>query len=166
MRRIMLAVLAIAAFSPLTARAQTVAQQAPGPEHQRLGIWVGEWTYEVGTSSGTVEGELVGDGFFLQWRETNTSEAGVTVHILHVFGYDTVEQNYTWHRYFINGNIQFAKGWVSDANWTFLFDEQDGVRARLTATMESSEVMTFAWAQSVKGGPWEVTNQGTMTKVR
>ena len=88
MRRLVFAVLALALFLPLTAQ----AQQAASPEHQRLGVWVGNWTYEVGTSSGTMEGEWFGEGFFLQWRETNTTASGVTTQLLHVFGYNAEEE--------------------------------------------------------------------------
>jgi hypothetical protein len=155
-------VLALAFILPVAAQ----AQQTPSPEHRRLGVWAGDWTYEVGSSSGTVEGEWFGDGFFLQWRETNTTASGVTTHLLHVLGYNAEEGAYTWHRYMPNGDIQLAAGWVSGRNWTWLFDEQAGTRVRLTATEESSEVNSFTWARSVKGGPWEVTSEGRMTKVR
>jgi hypothetical protein len=162
MRRFVFAVLALALFLPLTAQ----AQQTPSPEHQHLGIWVGNWTYEVTTGSGTMEGEWFGEGFFVQSRETYTTTSGVTTQMLHVFGYNVEEETYSWHRYLGNGNIQLAKGWVSDNDWTFLFDEQAGTRVRMTIIEESAEVMSFTWARSVKGGPWEVTNEGRMTKVR
>ena len=102
----------------------------------------------------------------VEWRETNRSESGVTTQLLHVFSYDPEEETYTWHRYWDNGTIQVAKGWVSDDVWTLLFDEQEGTMVRLTLTEESMQVMNFTWAESVKGGPWIETSQGTMTKAR
>ena len=165
MRRIMLAVLAIAAFSPLTARAQTVAQQAPGPEHQRLGIWVGEWTYVVGEGSGTFTGERLGD-FFIQLTEMATNAAGNTFNILGVLGYDAAEEVYTWHRYWSNGYSDAAKGWVRDNTWTFVFDEPVEEKARMTMVEESPDVIVFKWERSVEGGPWEVTSEGRATKIK
>lgn len=145
---------------------QTAAQQVPTPGHQRLGYWLGEWTYDVGASGGTVEGSWFGDGFLLEWRETNRTASGVITQLLHVLGYSPQEETYTWHRYWSNGTVQYAKGWVSDDTWTFVFDEPAGTRLRLVATEESAQVMRFSWAESVRGGPWEQTSQGVMTKGR
>ena len=142
----------------------TLAQER-SPELQRLGLWVGEWTYEVGDAPGTFAAEWLGD-FFIQIDEVYTNPSGNTVNILGVFGYDAAEGVYTWHRYWGNGYSDAAKGWVHDNTWTFLFDEPVGEKTRMTMTEESADVIAFKWEVSVEGGPWEVTSEGRSTKVR
>lgn len=144
---------------------QTLAQQTPGPEHQRLGNWVGEWTYVSGDASGTFAAEWLGD-FFVQIDEVYTDPSGNTVNILGVFGYDAEEEVYTWHRYWSSGYSDAAKGWVHDNTRTFLFDEPVGENARMTMIEESADVIAYKWEVSVEGGPWEVTSEGRSTKVR
>ena len=143
----------------------TLAQEAPPPELQRLNFFTGEWTYDFGTSSGTMAWEWFGD-FFVQANEENTTASGDTIGLLHMFGYDTEEEVYTWHRYWSSGNNEFARGWVHGDTWTFLFDDPVGMMTRLIMVETSAHVVTFHWEGSVEGGPWEVTGEGRMTRVR
>jgi hypothetical protein len=157
MRRLVFAVLALAFILPLTAQ----AQREQLPEHQRLGVWVGEWSYEIGDGTGTMVFEWFGD-FFVKASEVTPNGANV----LHVFGYDAEEEVYLWHRYYNSGGRDTAKGWVHDNTWTFVFDEPAGRRRRMTMVEESSTVIAFKWERSVEGGPWEVTAEGRETRVR
>lgn len=157
--------LTIAIMLLFSVSVRTPAQQAAGPEHERLGFWVGEWSYVVGGGSGTLTAERLGD-FFIQMTEAYTSPAGNTVRILSVIGYDPAEKAYTWHRYWSSGYSDAAKGWVHDDTWRFVIDEPVGRKARVTMVEESPDVIVFKWERSVEGGPWEVTSEGRTTKVR
>ena len=167
MRRVSLSgvTLTIAIMLLSTASVRTAAQQAPGPEHERLGFWVGDWSYVVGDGSGTMTAERLGD-FFIQMTEVYTNPTGNTFEILGVLGYAPAEKVYTWHRYWSNGYSDAAKGWVHDDTWTFVFDEPVGEKARMTMVEDSPDVVVFRWERSIEGGPWEVTSEGRTTKVR
>ena len=69
--------LLLAAITP-TAWMHAADQPQPGPEHKRLEVWVGEWTYEgeaketpigpAGKFAGKLTGRMVLNGFFLEAR--------------------------------------------------------------------------------------------------
>jgi hypothetical protein len=135
------------------------AQEGPTPEHERLDVWLGEWTYQVGDVGGSMVGELYNNGLLLEVHEQHQPASGGTWYIMHVMGYNADEEAYFWHRYMPDGTVRIAKGWVDGDDWTFLFDERNGVRTRLTQTEEPGAI-SFTWARSVQGGAWEVTSQG------
>lgn len=165
MRRIVSVALPLAFLFLSAIPTPTLAQEAPPPELQRFNYFMGEWTYDVGSSSGTMAWEWFGD-FLARANEENTTASGNTTGLLHVFGYDTEEEVFTWHRYWSSGNIQIARGWVHGDTWTFLFDDPVGMKTRLIMVETSTDVVTFHWERSIEGGPWEVTSEGRMTKVR
>jgi len=161
MRRVVsLAVLLTIATLFLSAFAVRTVAQA-GPEHQRLGQWLGEWTYVIGDGSGTMSFEWFGD-FFVRASEVTPTGANV----LHVMGYDAEEEVYTWHRYWSNGYSDAAKGWLHEDTWTFVFDVAAGRRNKMTVTAESPDDLVFKWERSVEGGPWEALSEGRTTRVR
>ena len=156
---------------PMLAAAQPSA--TPGPEHQPLEYFVGSWNYEIkgefaGTGNFTVEQTAA--GFFFLFTETYQPEAGASVDIGSVMGYDPVRKVYTWYRYWSNGYSDFARGWVSGDTFAFVFDEvkqeTKDVRWQVTVIMVGPADYTFKWERSVEGGPWTVTGEGTATKVK
>jgi hypothetical protein len=156
---------------PTLAAAQQTA--TPGPEHRRLEYFVGSWNYEIkGTDSGTGTWtvEKAAGGFFFRASETYRPNAGTSVDIGAVMGYDPVRKVYTWYRYWSNGYSDFARGWVSGDTLVFVLDEakQEGKDAReqITMILAGPTHFTFKWERSVDGGPWTVTGEGTMTKVK
>ena len=162
MRRVVsLAVLLTIATLFLSTFAVRTTAQA-GPEHQRLGQWLGEWTYVVEDGSGTMSVEWFGD--FFVWI-SEVAETGDER--LHVVGYDAEEEVYTWHRYWSsNGYSDAAKGWLHENTWTFVFDVAAGIRNKMTVTVEPPDDMTFKWERSVEGGPWEALEEGRTTRVK
>ncbi len=143
-----------------------VPTEAQGPDVQRLHWFAGEWTYEVGDGGGTVVGRTLASGRLVEWMERYQPASGDPLEIVHVFGYDPGSEAYYWHRYMPNGSVQIFGGWVDGKTWTFLHDDGTGTLYRLTAVEESATAGTFAWARSVKGGAWEETARGQMTKVK
>ena len=157
MRRTVFATIALAFILPLTAQ----AQETPPPEHQLLNYMLGEWTHENG---GLACERLVER--FVQCSEEYAGASGNTISALNVWGFDTQEDVYTWHRFFSNGSIDTAAGWLHDNTWTFLFEGLAGSRVRTTLIDESPDAFSFKWERSVEGGPWEMYLEGRMTKVR
>jgi len=80
----------------------------PGPEYEKLNIWVGDWTYEVQIQANPVyyEGKYIGkstvrpilDGYFVEFRGEDTGPAG-TFHWFEVDGYDQLKKSYTWNSF-------------------------------------------------------------------
>jgi hypothetical protein len=141
------------------------SQEGPPPEVGALDSWVGEWSYKLGeTGYGTVVYHWVGE-FFLRYDESNTDQEGVTIQILGVMGYDVEEGVYTLDRYWGNGYSDRFKGTLEGNVWTFTRDEIDGVVGRVTIT-DGEDEKSFRWERSVDGGPWELTSDGSMQRVR
>ncbi len=155
--------LALATLALIVVAAPTEAQ---GPEVQRLHYFVGEWTYMVGDGGGTVSGKTLADGRLVEWLERYQPATGDAIEIVHVFGYDPGGEAYFWHRYLPDGSVQMFSGWLEGKTWTFLRDSGAGTLIRLTLVEESPTASPFSWARSVKGGGWEQTAQGRMTKVK
>jgi len=141
--------------------AQTLAQEGPPPETQRLGDWVGEWTYVIGDRSGTMKFEWFGERL-VRAEEVTTNG----YEVLHVMGFDPDDEVYEWHRYWNNGFVDTAKGWLHENTWTFLFDEPVGNKRRMTMAWESMDEFSFKWERSIEGGNWEVISEGRTTRVK
>ena len=85
----------------------------PGPEHQKLDIWVGDWQYwgEVQGSPMGPAGRVVGKmtvrhilgGLFVEFRNEETGPTG-TNQYLEVDGYDPVNKRYTWNGFSSDGS--------------------------------------------------------------
>ena len=87
----------------------------PGPEYQKLGIWVGNWTYEGETKTtplgpaGKVTGKhsvrpILG-GFFVEFRGEEKALAGLTEWV-EIDGYDPVTKLFTWNSFDSGGGFQ------------------------------------------------------------
>ena len=86
----------------------------PGPEHQKLNIWVGDWTYEGESQATPLEpaGRWVGKstnrpilgGFFVEFRARDEGPTG-TNQYFEVDGYDALNKRYTWNGFSSAGSI-------------------------------------------------------------
>ena len=113
MKRIVIAVGLMMLLFAVSAVAQTPAPK-PGPEHKKLEIWVGDWTWEgelkatpfgpAGkvTGKATVRPTLC--GFFLEWRGEETGPTG-TNQSYEIDGYDPVAKKYTWNNFSSDGGV-------------------------------------------------------------
>ena len=155
MRRTLFAVLAFLILLPVAAQAQERSAEV-----QALDSWIGEWTYVLGDSNGTMEFELFGD--LMKGSEVT----GGGNDVVHMAGYDAEEGVYRWRRYYSSGYTDAAEGWIHGNTWTWLFVEPVGRIRRMTMVFESEDSITFRWERSVEGGAWEVTGEGRSTRVR
>jgi len=86
----------------------------PGPEHKKLEIWVGNWTYEsenkatpyqpAGKFSGTAKVRPVLGGFFVEWRGEEKGPSG-THRWLEIDGYDALNKKFMWNCFFSDGSF-------------------------------------------------------------
>jgi hypothetical protein len=150
---------AIFTFVPL-------AGQDRSPELERLDYYVGEWTTDGGDqSSGTFACEWLGSRV-LKCDSEFTYPSGVTPKTVGVWSYNPERGFYTWLRYWGNGNLDDHLGWVDGETWTWMQRDTAGGHYRFVMVEESPTEMTWRAWRSIKGGEWEPTGDGTMTKVR
>ena len=99
---------------PCLAAAQT-APTKPGPEHQKLGIFVGDWTYEgqtkatplgpAGPYTGKMSARLILGGFCVEFRGEEKGPAGAQEWI-EIDSYDPVAKKFTWNAFDSGGGTQ------------------------------------------------------------
>lgn len=178
------AVFLLASLLIVSVQAQTPAPK-PGPEHKKLAVFAGDWKY-TGTAQttplgpggkfvGTQKGRMILNGFFLEcrWKDKGDfgDEKGVVTEGVELYGYDSVNKNYTVV-------VRESNGASSTGSMTV-----DGNVWRYTATRTESDGKVYQfrnlWAVSDDGKRWtlktELSSDGTswtllydivMTKVR
>jgi hypothetical protein len=109
------------ATPPKTASKSTSAAEVqtppakPGPEHKKLEIWVGDWTYEgedKATSfqparayTGKARVRLILGGFFVEWHAEESNGKGAWREI---DGYDPATKRFFWHAFYANGGVEIV----------------------------------------------------------
>ena len=159
MRRLQSLVLSVAFMFVFTGPALT---QTQAPEMQTLGLAVCEWTYDQ--LEGTTECERLGD-YMVHCTSEWTNAAGNDVEAVFINGYDTNAKVYRGYRFYSGGYADSGIGWVHGDSFTILYKEPDGTIYRASSTI-TADRWTYVWHRSVQGGPWEQTEEGSMTKVR
>ena len=154
--------------------AQTAAPK-PGPEHQKLNIWVGDWTSE-GESQATPLGparKYVGkatvrpilNGFFVEWRGQSGDSSWNEVD-----GYDALNKTYFWTGFSDDGSFNSVTYTIDGTKVKYsgtliLGDKQ----YRIRGTMEfGSDFMSCVDKQEVSadGRTWMPNFQLKMVKIK
>ncbi len=114
MKRIVIAVGSMMLLFAVVAQAQTPAPK-PGPEHKKLEIWIGDWTFEeegsatpfgpAGKASGRSTAKWILGGFFVEFRVEWKGTAG-PMQAIEIDGYDPVTKKYTWNNFASDGGVQ------------------------------------------------------------
>ncbi len=149
-----------------------VAQETPkpGPEHKKLAFWEGSWNFESKNGgSGQANCKWFDGNFFMVCAGPWKRPSGSTLQITMIFGYNQHEKAYTMYRYWSNGSSDFAKGWVRDNTWTWVFEDErvnDKLQRRQLSIDTSPDSQTMKWEHSVEGEPWRVTTEVKGTKVK
>jgi hypothetical protein len=112
----------------LTALQAQAPAPKPGPEHKKVGVFVGHWTftgeYKAGPlgPGGPVTGEYTGQmilgGFFLQGHWVEKGPLG-TARGFETFGYDPANKNYFQSQYMDNGSIGSGVFTVNGNTWNY-----------------------------------------------
>ena len=87
----------------------------PGPEHKKLEIWVGDWTYEIvaqasplgpaSTFTGKNTARPILNGWFVEFRGEDKGPTGTT-QWTETDGYDPLSQRYIWRGFASDGSVQ------------------------------------------------------------
>jgi hypothetical protein len=136
--------------SALSLQAQTATPQ-PGPEHKKLNVWLGDWTYEketyatplgpAGKSSGRMTGKSVLDGFFVQVSGERTGTTGA-FSWFEIWAFDAIQKKYTWTGYGSDGDINsgtaiFDSRTMNYFGTVLLGKEQYGIRGTIVLASDS-----------------------------
>ncbi len=150
----------------------------PGPEHKKLGYFVGKWTAEAETKpnpfmpAGKMTNhdtcEWFEGGFAVICRSEGKSPMGPTKAI-GILGYSTEEKAYTYYAV-DNGPMTMAsvpRGTVDGSSWVYNDEAKMGgklVKSRYTINQTSPTSYTFKWEMQGEDGAWQTMMEGKSTK--
>lgn len=159
--------------------AQKQEMPKPSPEHQRLGAFVGNWTFEGemkpgpmgpgGKLTGTDRIEWTPGNFFVQRRYHGKSPMG-EMQGIEILAYDAAKQVYTYNAFDSLGMIGAGTMTVNGNTWT-----ATGTSTMGTATMRDRCVLEFGVGASTltikcemspDGTTWTPTFEGKATKAK
>jgi hypothetical protein len=170
-------VVAVVAMSVGAAIAQKQEAAKPGPEHQRLGAFVGNWTFEGemkpgpmgpgGKMTGTDRIEWTPGNFFIQRSYQGKSPMG-EMQGLEILAYDGAKKIYTFNAFDSLGNIASGTMTVKGNTWT-----TNGTMTTGATTMRDrcslefgagGSTLTMKCEVSTDGKTWTPTFEGTAKK--
>jgi hypothetical protein len=150
----------------------------PGPEHQKLGYFVGTWTSTGemkpspfgpgGKMTMTDTCEWFQGGFAVVCRSQGTSPMGPT-RGLGIMGYNVDEKVYTYYGV-DNSPMNMAsvpKGTVQGDTWTYNDEGMMGgkkIKSRYILKIASPTSYTFRFEMEQEPGKWSPIVEGTSTK--
>lgn len=148
----------------------------PGPEHQMLASFVGEWKFEGtaqpspfgpgGKFTGTDRCEWFSGRFAVVCHSSFKGPMG-EMKGLGIIGYKTEEKTFTYYGIDSNGMGELAKGAVTGNTWTWTGDmkmKDKEIKGRYTMEF-SKDSYTFKSEMSEDGAKWTVGEEGKATKV-
>ena len=167
--------LAVASF------AITLAQEAPkpGPEHERLGFWVGDWTDEGEVKENPMmpAGKMTTKNH-CEWFEGNFavvchSEGKGPMGLMKAMGimsYSPETKAYTYYGVDNSGMTMTTvpKGKLDGKTWVYDDEsmmEGKKVKTRYTMVQTSATSYTFKWEMQGPDGKWMALMEGTGKKI-
>ena len=143
--------------------AEVIAQKQempkPSPEHQRLGAFVGNWTFEGelkpgpmgpgGKTTATDRIEWAPGNFFVQRSYQGKSPNGTEMQGLEILAYDGVKKIYTFNAFDSLGNMDSGTMTVKGNTWT---TTGTMTMAAGTMTMAATTVRDRCWLEFGAGG--------------
>ncbi len=176
MRRV-LVVVAVASMCAGVVFARTQEMPKPGPEHQRLGVFIGNWTFEGVMKPGPMGpgGKLTGadriewtpGNFFVQRSYQGKSPMGEMKGI-EMYGYDAAKKVYTFNSFDSLGMMASGTMIAKGSTWTATGTSTMGTTTwRDRCTLEfgaGGSTMTFKCEMSTDGKTWTPTFEGKATK--
>jgi len=177
MKRLAIAVCVVVLFFVVAGWAQTAAPK-PGPEHQKVKIFVGHWMYEgeykpgpwgpgrKATGEETVE--MVLRGFFVQGHVVEKGATGET-RAFETFGYNPATNNYLQSQYMDDGSMASGAMTVNRNTWnysgiTFFAGKQYKTRYTMTFAADLMS-MVMRMEISADGNSWAPFGEFKFMKV-
>ena len=169
--------------------AQAMSAQAPpqmpkpGPEHKRIGYFVGNWEGEGDAKQGplgpagkytfTEHNEWFPGGFFLlahaDGKGPMGGPMGGEVKSLGVMGYNSEEKVHTYDAFNSIGMAMYAKGTVEGDTWTLTSESKMGgmpIKARFIIKELSPTSCSVKLESSMDGQTWSTIMEGKLTKAK
>jgi hypothetical protein len=150
----------------------------PGPEHKKLGYFVGTWKAEgnmmpnpfmpAGKFTTTDRCEWFEGGFSVVCHSEGEGPMGPMTGI-GIMGYSTEEKVYTYYG-IDNGPMAMTsvpRGTIEGNTWTYDDESEMGgktVKSRYVLTQESPSSYTFKWEMLGEDGSWQTVMHGKSTK--
>ena len=151
----------------------------PGPEHKKLEIWVGNWTYEsenkatpyqpAGKFSGTAKVRPVLGGFFVEWRGEEKGPSG-TNRWLEIDGYDALNKKFMWNGFSSDGSFNTVTYTIEANTASYsgtLFQGEKQYKIRGSAVF-APDLMSFVEKREVSadGKTWIPSFETKMKKTK
>jgi hypothetical protein len=178
MRKTIAFVIAVTVSGLAVVAAQQPAAPKPGPDHQKLGYFVGTWTSTGemkanpfgpgGKMTMTESCEWFQGGFAVVCRSEGTSPMGPTKG-LGIMGYNAEEKVYTYYG-LDNSAMNMAsvpKGTVQGDTWTYSDEAMMGgkkIKSRFVLKTASPTSYSFKWEMEEAPDKWTTIMEGTATK--
>jgi len=178
MKRIVIAVGLMILLFAVVAQAQAPAPK-PGPEHKKLEIWVGDWTFEEEGSAtpfgpaykinGKASVKPILGGFFVEWN-ADVKGPIATTKWFEIDGYDPVTKRYFWNWYGNDGSVQSCTYTIEGSKASYsgtrvLGEKQARTRGTIVFAPDS-----MSWTSkeeiSVDGKTWMPNFENKFTKVK
>ncbi len=166
----------------LALQARAAEQPKPGPEHKKMEVWVGQWTYEgtaeasplgpAGRFKGKETARMVLGGFFLETRDEDKNDTGYVFQSVGLQGYDAVSKTYVNYGFENDGTVDAGSTTVSGNTWTLTGTRKDSkgttYKTRSHNTISSDgRTSTFLTEYSADDGKtWLLAWKGTMRRVK
>jgi hypothetical protein len=143
----------------------------PGPEHQRLNVFVGKWNTEGQTRAGPLGPaaritavdtyEWFAGGFFLV-HHVDARIGDEEMKVLEVIGYDPSSRTYYTRSFDSQGNAGSYVASVRDGGWSLKGESE---RATVVVSKDGN-TMTVNWERSDDGTTWWPWMDVTLTRAR
>lgn len=171
-------VLAVAAFFAFTLAAAQEGPMKPGPEHEKLGYFVGNWTSEgkinenpmmpAGPMTGTSHCEWFEGKFAVVCRDEGNGPMGKTKG-LGIMSYSADAGAYTYYGVDSMGMVMTTvpMGKVDGKTWVYNDESEMGgstFKNRFTIVETSATTQTFKWEMEGQDGKWVTIMEGTAKK--
>ena len=168
----------VCALTPLVAFAEAPSKPTPGPEHKRLGFFVGNWKGDVevkpnpmmpsGKYKSTDVCKWFEGGFAVVCHSEGNGPMGPTKG-LGIMGYSADEKVYTYYGTDSSGMTMLTvpRGTIDGKTWTYNEESMMGgkpFKSRYTIHELSPTSYSFQWEMQGEDGKWVTVMEGKQTK--
>jgi len=178
MRRSLVVAVGIVLASGLTLAQTPTEAPKPGPEHKKLGYFVGKWNTEAemkanpfmpaGKMTSRDTCEWFDGGFAVVCKYDGKGSMGPTKG-LGILGYNADDKAYTYYGLDSGPTIMASvpHGTLQAGTWVYSDESKMGgkmVKSRYTIKETSPSSYTFKWEMVGEDGAWQTLSEGKATK--